>query len=135
MRTSFHIDTETKQAVMTIAELLLAPSQINIGYDDMKAIMDQHGTVLICTGSGAGNDRVLEACRDVLTNLWKETTSRAATKALLNITGPSDLLLKEVNCAVDIVKETLAALTEFTFGVTINDKYDDEIGVILIAGW
>jgi cell division protein FtsZ len=134
MGTSFSIDTEAKQAVMTIAEFLLAPSEINIGYDDIKTIMDQRGPVLISTGGGTGDDRVVKACHDALNSLRKETTSMAATKVLLSITGPSNLLLEEVNRAVDIVKERTATSTEVNFGVTINDKYDDEIRVILLAG-
>lgn len=134
MKTSFSIDTQAKQLVMTIAEFLLAPSEINIGYDDIKTIMCQQGPVLISTGNGTGDDRVLKACHDALTNLWKETTTRTATKVLLNITGPSDLLLKEVNRAVDIVSERIATSTQVTFGVNINEKYDDEIKVILLVG-
>lgn len=134
MGKAFIIETVAKQAVMTIAEFLLAPTEINISYDDMKIIMGQQGPVLICTGSGTGKDRVLKACHDALTNPWEETITRTATKVFLNITGPSDLLLKEVNRAVDIVKERMATSTEVIFGVTINDKYNDEIGVKLLVG-
>lgn len=134
MGQAFIIDTIAKQAVEIITELLITPGEINIGYDDIKAMMGGQEPVLISTGSGTGDDRILNACHDALTSLWKKITTQAATKLLLNITGPSDLLLKEVNLAVDIVKERMAVSTEITFGVTINDKYDDEAKVVLLAG-
>jgi len=94
MERAFIIDTLAKQAVETIAELLLIPGEINIGYEDIKAIMGQQGPVLISTGSGTGDDRILKACHDALANPWKETMTKSASRVLLNITGPSNLLHK-----------------------------------------
>jgi cell division GTPase FtsZ len=60
--------------------------------------------------------------------------TKSASRVLLNITGPSNLLLKEVNEAVEMVKGRMATSAEVIFGVTLNGKYDDEVKVILLAG-
>jgi len=133
MGKAFIIDTVAKQAVEIITELLVTPGEINIGYDDIKAIMGQQGPVLISTGSGAGNDRILEACHDALANPWKETTIKAATKVLVNITGPSELFLKEVNDGLDIIKEAVSPTAEVIFGVARDNRLKDEIRIVLIT--
>ena len=133
MERAFIIDTIAKQAVEIITELLVTPGEINIGYSDIKAIMGQRGPVLISTGSGTGEDRILKACRDALANPWKETTLKAATKVLVNITGPSELFLKEVNDGLDIIKEAVSPTAEVIFGVARDCSLHDQARVVLLA--
>jgi cell division protein FtsZ len=134
MGRAFIIDTIAKQAAETIAELVLSPGEINIGYEDVEAIMSQQGPVLISTGRGIGNDRILRACHNALANPWKETMTKSASRVLLNITGPSNLLLQEVNDAVAMVKARIATKAEIILGVTMTSKWDDEVKIILLAG-
>jgi cell division protein FtsZ len=133
MRKAFIIDDKVKQAVEIITDLLATPGEINIGYSDVKAIISQQGPVLLSTGSGAGNDRVLKACHDALTNSWNKTTIMAATKVLVNITGPTDLLLKEVNDGLDVIRESVSPTTEVIFGVARDSNLHDQIKVTLLA--
>ena len=132
MGRSFIIDTIAKQAVQTVSELLLIPGEIRIGHSDIKTIMGQQGPVLIFTGSGAGKDRVLKACYDALMNPWKEKAVRAATKVLVHIAGPSGLLLKEVNDALDMI-ELVFPSAEVVFGVTRDINLNDKAKVTLLA--
>jgi len=133
MGKAFIINDKVKQAVGIITDLLVTPVEINIGHSDIKAIMGQQGPVLISTGSGTGKDRILKACHDVLANPWKETTIKAATKVLVNITGPSDLLLKEVNDGLDIIKEAVSPTAEVIFGVAHDRKLHNQARVVLLA--
>jgi len=134
MGISVSIARQMKQAAVAVAELVLTAGGIRIGSDDIRAVMGQHGRVYICTGHGTGDDRVLKACRHALANLRRATKGRAPTKVVLGITGPSDLLLKEVNRAVSVVEATLAPASEVTFGVAIDHKRHDRITIILFAG-
>jgi len=133
MGKSFIIDTIAKQAVQTVSEFLLIPGEISIEHGDINAIMAQQGPVLISTGSGAGKDRVLKACHDALTNLWKETTIKAATKVLVHIAGPSGLLLKEVNDGLDTIREAVSPAAEVVFGVACYSNLHDQAKVTLLA--
>ena len=133
MEKSFIIDTMAKQAVEIITNLLVTPGEINIGHSDIKAIMDQQGPVLISTGSGTGKDRILKACHDALANPWKETTIKAATKVLVNITGPSNLLLKEVYDVLNIVRGSVPPAAEVIFGVARDSNLHNQVRVTLLA--
>ena len=133
MEKVFIIDTIAKQAVEIITEFLVTPGAINIGHGDIKAIMGQQGPVLISTGSGTGKDRVLKACHDALTNPWKETTIKAATKVLVNIIGPSDLLLKEVNDVLNVIRESVSPVAEVIFGVARDSNLHNQARVTLLA--
>jgi len=132
---SFIIYTGVKEIVQTMSELLLTRGEINIGYDDIKDVLCQQGPVSIAIGTGTGKNRTLDACQVALSNsLIDASMTKSARRVLLNITGPSNLLLKEVNDAVDMVKERMATSAEVIFSVNLNGKYDDEVKVILLAG-
>lgn len=133
MRKEFIIDTVAKQAVEIITELLVTPGLINIGHSDIKAIMGQQGPVLISTGSGTGKDRVLKACHDALTNPWKGTIIKVVTNVLVNITGPSDLSLKEVNDGLDIIRGSVSPTAEVIFGVAHDRKLRSQARVVLLV--
>ncbi|NDC26717.1 MAG: cell division protein FtsZ, partial [Actinobacteria bacterium] len=52
---------------------------------------------------------------------------------LLNITGPSDMGLFEMNAAAEIVHGTAHQDANIIFGTVIDDDLDDEIRVTVIA--
>ena len=134
MERAFIIDTAAKEALETIAELILIPGEINIGYSEIKEILSQQDPVSIAIGAGTGKNRTLDACQVALDNLLIDTSmTKPARRVLLNITGPSNLLLKEVNDAIDMVKEKMATSAGVIFGVALSGKYDDEVKIILLA--
>ena len=135
MERAFIIDTSAKEALETIAELILIPGEINIGYSEIKEILRQQDPVSIAIGAGTGKNRTLDACQVALDNLLINTSmTKPSRRVLLNITGPSNLLLKEVNDAIDIIKGKMATSADVIFGVALNCKLHDEVKVILIAG-
>ena len=128
------VDNMVKETIEGITELIQTTGEIDISYSDIRTIMHQKGPVLISTGSGTGKDRAIDACQAALSNpLIDASMLKIATKVLFNITGPSDLLLKEVNDAVDMIEKGVHPTTEVTFGVTLNSKLNDEVKVILFA--
>lgn len=133
MGKSFIIDGKMKQTVEIVTDILATPSIISVEHSDVKAIMGQQGAVFISTGSGAGKDRVLEACQDALTNLRKGGIIKQATKVLVKITGPLDLLLKEVNDAMNIVSEAVPRNAEIFFGVARVGNLHSRAEVTLLA--
>ena len=133
MQKAFIIDDNVKEAVGIITDLLATPGEISIEYGDIKAILNQRWPILISTGSGTGNNKVLKACYDALINPWKETTIRAANIVLVNITGPMGLLLKEVNDGLDIIRESVSPSTEVIFGVACNSHLYNQARVTLLA--
>jgi len=128
------VDNMVKEIIEGITELIQTTGEIDISYSDVRTILHRKGPILISTGSGTGKDRAIDACQAALSNpLIDASMLKVATKVLFNITGPSDLLLKEVNDAVDMIKKGVGKAAEVIFGVTLNSKLNDEVKVILFA--
>ncbi len=128
------VDNMVKETIEGITELIQTTGEIDISYSDIRAIMRQKGPILISTGSATGKNRAIDACQAALSNpLIDASMLKVATKVLFNITGPSDLLLKEVNDAVDVIKKEANASAEVIFGVTLTSKLNDEVKIILFA--
>jgi cell division protein FtsZ len=62
-----------------------------------------------------------------------ETTLDGATGVLLNITGPLDLGLFEVNEAAEVVTSHADSNANVIFGAVIDDALKDEVQVTVIA--
>jgi len=62
-----------------------------------------------------------------------ETTLDGATGVLLNITGPTDLGLFEVNEAAEVVTSHADPNANVIFGAVIDDSMKDEVQVTVIA--
>jgi cell division GTPase FtsZ len=81
-----------------------------------------------------GRDRSSKASYDALAGYETATTAETATKVLMQVTGPEDLLLKDVNDAVSIIKAAISPMAEVIYGVARDLNLDDEIEVILCGG-
>jgi len=128
------VDNMLREIIEGITELIQTHGEIDISYSDVRAILHRKGPILISTGSGTGKDRAIDACQAALSNpLIDASMLKVATKVLFNITGPSDLLLKEVNDAVDMIKKRVDTITEVILGVISNSKLNNEVKVILFA--
>ena len=64
----FTIDTTTKRTIISMAECLLAPGEINLGWDDIGNVLLQRGETVIASGSGTGESRAIKACDDALSS-------------------------------------------------------------------
>ena len=62
-----------------------------------------------------------------------ETTLDGATGVLLNITGPADIGLFEVNEAAEVVTGHADTNANVIFGAVIDDSLKDEVRVTVIA--
>ena len=133
MGKAFVIDDKIKQAVDIITGLVMNPSEISIGYDDIKVIQDLGGNLLISVGRGSGKNRAVKACQDALNNPWKELIVKEATVVLVNITGPLDLCLEEVNEVLNLIKESVAVNAAVNFGVARDSSLRDQVRVTLLG--
>lgn len=134
MGKAFLVDGTTKRTVIDMAECLLTPGEINLGWNDIRNVLLENGETLIAFGFGIGHDRAVEACDDAISNYCaaSKTTTRA-TKVLVNITGPSDLLLKEVNDVLNIVRESAFPAAEVVFGVARDSNLHNQARVSILA--
>lgn len=133
MGNSIIVNRRTKRVVKAIIDILKKPCRIDIDLDEIKSVLSQPGEVLVTTGSGTGNDRVVEACHDALdVSLNNKQIIHQASKIILHIAGPSDLLLKEVNDGANFIKESLPEDAEIIFGVTNDYRLRNRAKVTLL---
>jgi len=121
------------QGVQGIADLITTPGLINTDFADVRAVMQDAGNALMGIGSASGEGRALSAAREAISSVLLEASIEGARGLLLNVAGPSDLGLFEVNEAAEIVKETAHPDANIIFGATIDDSLGDEIRITVIA--
>jgi cell division protein FtsZ len=121
------------QGVQGIADLITTPGLINTDFADVRMIMQDAGTALMGIGSASGEGRALAAARHAISSVLLEASIEGARGLLLNVAGPSDLGLFEVNEAAEVVKETAHPDANIIFGATIDDSLGDEVRITVIA--
>ena len=95
--------------------------------------MRDAGSALMGIGVGSGENRASEAARTAVSSPLLESSIEGATGILLNITGPLDLGLFEVNEAAEVVTSAADQNANVIFGAVIDDAQRDEVRVTVIA--
>jgi cell division protein FtsZ len=126
-------DNVLRQGVQGITDLITIPGLINLDFADVRTIMSDAGTALMGIGTASGENRAAEAAKIAISSPLLEESVEGATGILLNITGPHDLGLFEVNEAAEIVQSAADANSNIIFGAVIDDALEDEVRVTVIA--
>ncbi|HZP30121.1 MAG TPA: cell division protein FtsZ [Acidimicrobiia bacterium] len=121
------------QGVQGIADMITTPGLINTDFADVRAVMQNAGNALMGIGNASGEGRALAAARSAISSVLLEASIEGARGLLLNVAGPSDLGLFEVNEAAEVVKETAHPDANIIFGATIDDTLGDEVRITVIA--
>src|SRR6266699_3720664 len=126
-------DNVLRQGVQGITDLITIPGLINLDFADVRTIMHDAGSALMGIGAANGENRAAEAAKGAISSPLLEESVEGATGILLNITGPRDLGLFEVNEAAEIIHSAADANANIIFGAVIDEAMQDEIRVTLIA--
>jgi cell division protein FtsZ len=121
------------QGVQGITDLITTPGLINTDFADVRMIMQNAGTALMGVGESSGEGRAVAAARAAISSSLLEASIEGARGLLLNVSGPSDLGLFEVNEAAEIVKETAHPDANIIFGAMIDDSLAETIRITVIA--
>lgn len=122
------------QAVKGISDLITIPGLINLDFADVRTIMGEMGMALMGTGMGDGDNRAMEAAQKAISSPLLENVSiNGATGIIINITGPSDMTLFEVNEASKMVQQEAHEEANIIFGAVIDEKLKDKLRVTVIA--
>jgi cell division protein FtsZ len=106
---------------------------VNLDFADVRTIMRDAGSALMGIGEASGENRAAEAARAAVSSPLLETTIEGATGILLNISGPPDLGLFEVNEAAEVVTGAADQNANVIFGAVIDENLKDEVRVTVIA--
>ena len=117
-------DDILRQGVQGITDLITVPGIVNLDFADVRTIMRDAGSALMGIGVGAGENRAAEAARTAVSSPLLESSIEGATGILLNITGPADLGLFEVNEAAEVVTGAADQNANVIFGAVIDDALE-----------
>jgi cell division protein FtsZ len=126
-------DDILRQGVQGITDLITVPGLVNLDFADVRTIMRDAGSALMGIGVASGENRAGEAARSAVSSPLLEASIEGATGILLNITGPADLGLFEVNEAAEVVTGAADQNANVIFGAVIDEKHGDEVRVTVIA--
>ncbi|MGH9048957.1 MAG: cell division protein FtsZ, partial [Acidimicrobiia bacterium] len=121
------------QGVQGITDLITTPGLINIDFADVRMVMADAGSALMGIGYSSGEGRAVNAARAAISSPLLEASIEGARGLVLNVSGPSDLGLFEVNEAAEIVTQAAHPDANIIFGAVIDDALGDETRVTVIA--
>jgi cell division protein FtsZ len=122
------------QAVKGIADLIMSRGFINLDFADVKKVMEQMGTALMGMGRASGENRACEAAQKAINSPLLEDISIDGAKGLLmNITGPPDMTMEEVEAASNYIKNEVNENAEVFWGMVLDETLEDEIQITVIA--
>ena len=126
-------DDVLRQGVQGIADLITITGIINLDFADVKTIMTDAGSALMGIGTASGDDRAVEAAKLAIDSPLLEASIDGAQGVLINITGGANLGIHEANEAARVVQEVSAADADIILGAVINEEFDDQVQVTVIA--
>ncbi len=122
------------QAVKGIADLIMSSGFINLDFADVKKVMEQMGTALMGMGTATGENRACEAAQKAINSpLLEDISIEGARGLLMNITGPPDMTMDEVEAASNYIKNEVNENAEVFWGMVLDEKLKDEIQITVIA--
>jgi len=126
-------DSVLSQGVQGIADLINVPGLINLDFSDIRSVMKDAGSALMGVGIGKGENRAQEAIKQAIASPLLDISIEGARGILFNITGGSDLTIKEVETATKFISQNVGGDANIIFGATIDEKFKDLLKITIIV--
>jgi cell division protein FtsZ len=126
-------DNVLRFGVQGITDLVTIPGLINLDFADVRTIMTGAGTAMMGMGTGTGEGRAADAAQAAIASPLLDEDINGATGILINITGPRDLGLFEVDQAAEIVQAAADPEANIIFGAVIDDQRSEDVTVTVIG--
>jgi cell division protein FtsZ len=127
------VDNVLRRGVQSISDLIAVTGLVNLDFADVKEIMKESGNALIGIGIGTGEGRAVEAAKQAVSSPLLESSITGATRAIINVTGGTNLTLFEVEDACEVIRAAANTDINTIFGAVINENLKDEVIVTVIA--
>ncbi len=132
--TAFKVSDEILvNAVKGVAELVTKPGLVNLDFADIKAVMGNGGLAMIGLGESDSENRALEAVEKALNNPLLDIDIEGGTGALVNVSGGSDVTIKECQQIVEAVSSKLDKEAKVIWGAQIVKEMGDTVRAMLIV--
>jgi len=122
------------RGVQGITDIILETGFQNTDFADVETIMRGKGDALMGIGFGTGENRALDALKSAIDNpLLEDSSIDGATGVLVNIVGPEDITLVEIESIIRTIKEKCDQEVHLIHGLRIDNKLDNSIQITVIA--
>jgi len=110
------------------------PGRVNADFNDVRTIMQAKGRALMGIGVAEGDGRAIRAAEEAIVSpLLEQSTINGAKGVLVNVRGGCDMRMREVEEAVNTVKEAADPNANIIVGVVVDDVEHPELQVTVIA--
>ena len=120
-------------AIKCMSEITTATGLVNIDFADLRSIMSAGGVAMIGTGEGSGANRASEAVKSALSSPLIEVDIEGASGALVNVTGGSDMSLKEAETVLEEIYSKINKEARIIWGASVDPELDNSIRVMLVV--
>jgi len=122
------------QGVRGISQIIVKNGFKNVDFADVETIMRDRGDAIMGIGSGSGENRAMDAVTKAIDNpLLEDTSIEGATAVLINIAGPEDITLFEIQNIIKTVKDKCDPEVNLIHGILKEPSLDNYIQVTVIA--
>ena len=125
-------DEVLQQGVQGITDLIYKPGLINLDFADIQTVMRDKGIAHIGIGTGAGENKAVDAIKKAVESPLLETNVSGASDIIVNFSG--DIGIVETAEAVNYLSEIAGDNVNIIFGTVDGSTVaDDEVGITIIA--
>ena len=127
-------DDVLHSGVRGVTDLIVMPGLINRDFADIKTVMSEMGKAMMGTGEMAGEGRALKAAEAAISNpLLEDVSMKGARAVLINVTGGPDLMLFEVDEAVNRIRAEVDSDANILFGSALSEDMEGRVRVSVVA--
>ena len=127
-------DTILNQATKGISDLINKAGLINVDFADVKTIMKNMGDAIMGNGIAHGEEKAILAAQQAINSpLLQNVSIKGAKGLLVNVTGPKEMTMRELNDASNIIYEESGEDANVILGCVIDSQLKDEIRITVIA--
>ena len=127
------VDDVLFRSVQIISDMVNKTAFMNTDFSDLCTIIQNAGDAHIAIGSGSGDKKVEEAVQQVVNSPLLETSIANAGRLLVNVTISPDLLLTDVDDAMNKITEVACPGAQIISGANYNPELKDTIVISVIA--
>ena len=122
------------EATRGIADIITVKGIINVDFADVRTVMRESGQALMGCGIASGENRSVEAAQKAISSPLLEGISiKGAKNILLNVTGPTNMTMAEVEAGNNVIFEAAGEEANVIFGTVIKDQMNEYVSYTVIA--
>ncbi|KYQ90163.1 mitochondrial cell division protein [Tieghemostelium lacteum] len=130
-----YVDEILHSGIKSITNIIHTPGMINLDYSDLVHILqNRKGLSRIGFGEASGEDRAYRAVYDALNNplVERDNNTQKFTGLLVNISGGSDVTLKEINRITTFLQENTDPDVQIFVGHCIDESLQGNIRIFAL---